>query len=59
MVPAREEFDETSAVLKMLVLVFRVRLRSGVLEPVLQAVVPKNSGFFFISIGIATGLLPR
>lgn len=59
MVPAREEFDEASAVLKVLVWVFRVRLRNGVLEPVLQAVVPQNSEFFFISIGIATGLLPR
>lgn len=59
MVLAREEFDETSAVLKVLVWVFRVRLRNGVLEPVLQAVVPQNSEFFFISVGIATGLLPR
>lgn len=43
----------------MLVSVFKVRLRNGAPEPVLQEVVSQNSEFFFISIGITTGLLGR
>lgn len=56
---AWQGFDKTSVVLKMLVSVFKVRLRNWALEPVLQEMVSQNSEFFFISIGIATGLLGR